>query len=152
MRTRWMLGLLGSLILVAAAHAQQPAAATGAEGYAWDKACATCHKAIHESWAASKHAKTWQRLSNDERQKDCAGCHLTGPKTPLEGTPNANVQCESCHGPGKAHAEAAAAGNPAPMGLKKSPPESSCTPCHNDKSPHYRGFYFAAMKSLSHKK
>lgn len=158
MRTRWMLGLLSTLFVVATAHAQEaaPAAPTAAaDGYAWDKACATCHKAIHDSWAATKHAKTWGRLSNDDRQKDCAGCHLTGPKTAVtEGGPvlNANVQCESCHGPGKAHAEAAAAGNPAPMGLKKSPPESSCTPCHNDKSPHYRGFYFAAMKSLSHKK
>ena len=35
-------------------------------------------------------------------------------------------------------------------GLSKKPSESACTKCHNDKSPHYRGFVYAAMVGFSH--
>jgi hypothetical protein len=35
-------------------------------------------------------------------------------------------------------------------GVAKKPAESACTKCHNDKSPHYHGFMYAAMAGFSH--
>lgn len=143
-----------------AAQAPAPAQTTavpGAEGYVWAGECKACHEDVHDSWSKTKHARTLDRLSSDERKADsqCVGCHVTGPKTPIEGEGrilNTGVQCESCHGPGKAHVEAAKAGNAAAARMVKSPPQRLCETCHNDKSPHYRGFFFAALKGLVHKK
>jgi hypothetical protein len=64
---------------------------------------------------------------------------------------NANVQCESCHGPGKAHIEAATGGAAKPGNVTRSPAQRLCETCHNDKSPHYRGFFYSALKGLVHK-
>ncbi len=137
--------------------AQAAAQVPGTEGFVWAEGCKSCHEEIYEAWAKTKHARTLGRLSAEERQagSQCVGCHVTGPKTPVEvsGTVvNANVQCESCHGAGKAHVEAATAGDASKARLVKSPPQRLCETCHNDKSPHYRGFFFAALKGLVHKK
>lgn len=134
-----------------------PASPAPGEGYVWAEACKSCHEPIYEAWSKTKHAKAIDRLGRDERQagSTCVGCHITGSKDPIEvdgKVVNLNVQCESCHGPGKAHIEAAQAGNVATARMVKSPPEKSCTPCHSDKSPHYRGFFYAALKGLVHKK
>jgi predicted CXXCH cytochrome family protein len=60
---------------------------------------------------------------------------------------NAGVQCESCHGAGAAHA-----GDPTvKTGLVKEPGEQVCLECHNDRSPHFRGFVYAGMSRLSHR-
>lgn len=127
-----------------------------AEGYAWDGACKDCHADIHDAWSKTKHARSIDRLNSEQRQGgECIGCHVTGPKMPLRNDAgdmiNANIQCESCHGPGKAHAEAATAGNPIPAGVVRKPGETLCKTCHNEKSPHYRGFYFQALVNLVHK-
>jgi DmsE family decaheme c-type cytochrome len=68
----------------------------------------------------------------------CAGCHdqsYKGTKHALalnERTPAATHGCESCHGPGKAHAES---GDPAliknPKKLKPAETSDICTSCHN---------------------
>jgi DmsE family decaheme c-type cytochrome len=68
----------------------------------------------------------------------CAGCHdqsYKGTKHALalnERTPAATHGCESCHGPGKAHAES---GDPAliknPKKLKPAEASDICTSCHN---------------------
>lgn len=140
----------------AAAPGQAATPVPGTEGFVWAAGCKSCHEAIYNAWAKTKHAKTIGRLSAEERQagSPCIGCHVTGPKTPVdvEGTViNANVQCESCHGAGKAHVDAAAAGDASKAKMVKSPPQRLCETCHNDKSPHYRGFFFAALKGLVHK-
>jgi hypothetical protein len=92
---------------------------------------------------------------NAEQRKggECIGCHVSGPREPVlvDGTiVNANVQCESCHGAGRAHVEAAKAGNPAAARLAKKPAEAVCVSCHNDKGPHFRGFFYAALAGLVH--
>lgn len=156
MRSHLLVGLLGILALASVARGQEPAAPAAAEGYVWAEACKECHEPIYQAWAKTKHARAIARLGGEQRQAGsaCIGCHVTGPKEPVmveQSMVNANVQCESCHGAGKAHVDAARAGNAASVRLVKSPPESLCQTCHNDKSPHYRGFFYAALKGLVHK-
>jgi hypothetical protein len=130
----------------------QPAAPADTSGYVWDAACKDCHAEIHAAWARTKHKTALNRLSAADQEKDCAGCHLTGSLKPVvvETTiVNTGVQCESCHGPGRAHAESAKAGTPAKFAKK--PAEPMCVECHNSKSPHFHGFFYSAMKPLVHK-
>jgi hypothetical protein len=136
---------------ILAAHGGQDAPAAAAQpaapaGYAWAGACKDCHIAIYTSWENTKHARAINRLNSEDQQKDCIGCHITGAKTLVlnNGKPvNAGVQCEACHGPGAAHVAD-------PKVLPGKVRESSCTACHSDKSPHFRGFYFKGMADLSH--
>lgn len=123
--------------------AAQPAAPPG---YVWAGACKDCHKEIYASWENTKHARAINRLNTEDQQKDCIGCHTTGTKALIleNGKPvNAGVQCEACHGPGGAHVAD-------PTKLPDKVRESSCTACHSDKSPHYKGFMFKGMADLSH--
>src|SRR5262249_46835247 len=133
----------------AAALAQDPAPPQP-PGYAWADSCRSCHQAIYDAWAKTKHATALDRLSGGEQEKECIGCHVTGPRNRvLDGRKvlNRGVQCEACHGAGAAHA----ADPTSRTGLVKVPPESRCQQCHNDRGPHFRGFWYDAMKSFSHK-
>jgi hypothetical protein len=89
--------------------------------------CAACHEASYGAWKKSAHARAARNLAEQDppRQFDpeCIACHMTGwhPQggVPYEGgylgpdtTPGlASVGCESCHGPGGAHAAAEAGTN-----------------------------------------
>jgi hypothetical protein len=141
----WVLGTAGAAT-AQTEPAPEPLTFVGAES------CKSCHQAIFDSWAQTKHARTINRLNAAQRGQECIACHVTAaPETITAGEIQAvhhNVQCESCHGRGSAHV----ADPQVRRGLTKKPGESSCTPCHNDKSPHYRGFVYAAMMGFSHKK
>jgi hypothetical protein len=118
-------------------------------GYAWAEACKSCHADIYESWSKTKHSRTIDRLSSSEQQQNCIGCHTTGGVGKLEVDGkfvNRGVQCEGCHGPGAAHA----ADPTNKKGLLKTPQSRTCEACHNDKSPHFRGFVYQGMSRLSH--
>ena len=131
--------------------AQAPTAPVqGAEGYAWSDACRKCHQAIHTVWGNTKHARALNRLSRGDQEKECIGCHVTGPKTRVEvdgDLKNGGIQCESCHGPSAAHVADPTVKTP----YGKKPPAKVCTDCHNEKSPHFRGFYYDAMIAFSHR-
>jgi hypothetical protein len=130
----------------------QPATPADTTAYVWDEACKDCHSDIYEAWARTKHKTALNRLSTTEREQPCAACHLTGSATPIVADGkvlNTGVQCEGCHGPGKDHAESAKAGTPSKFA--KTPGESTCVACHNEKSPHFNGFFFSAMKGFVHK-
>lgn len=120
--------------------------------YVGEAKCKTCHKAQHESWAATKHANAWAALKPEEQKKaECVECHSVG-KTETDSL-LVNVGCESCHGPGseykamktmKDKALATAAGL-LPIN------EATCVRCHNKKSPTFKGFNFAeAVKTGVH--
>lgn len=132
----------------------QPAPPADTSGYVWADACKDCHKEVHEAWSKTKHSSTLNRLSSADQEKECAACHVTGALTPIHlesKVVNAGVQCETCHGPGREHAESAAGGGtPKPTSMK--PDQRLCEQCHNSKSPRFRGFYYAAMRPLVHKK
>jgi DmsE family decaheme c-type cytochrome len=86
-----------------------PAAATPATGYVGPDTCLTCHEDKNKGYEGTPHAR------------------VANPRTPAAGK-----GCESCHGPGQAHAES---GGEAPMKNPKElkPQEVSeiCTTCHN---------------------
>jgi hypothetical protein len=136
--------VLVSLVGVpATARAQEPQ-------YAGAESCKSCHQAIHDAWAGTKHARALGKLAETERKAPCIGCHVTGTPEQIaaEGSKPKfpGVQCESCHGPGSLHVADAKV----MTGLVKVPPESACTKCHNEKSPHFHGFVYAAMAPFSH--
>ena len=135
----------------AAALAQDPAPAQ-APGYAWADSCKTCHQAEYDSWAKTKHATALERLSPPNQQSACVGCHVTGAKMRITDANNKvlnkGVQCEACHGGGAAHV----ADPKVKTGLVRVPPSATCEECHNDKGPHFKGFWYDAMKTLVHKK
>ena len=94
--------------------------------------CAGCHAAEDQIWSKSRHAHAMATLENKNQQFDneCIRCHVVGFEKggfqSLITTPQfANVQCESCHGPGREHA-----GNPGgkPSGQMVTP--AGCVQCH----------------------
>jgi hypothetical protein len=132
----------------------QQGAGPDVTSYAWDGACKDCHTDVYESWAKTKHATALSRLTAGERQQACVGCHVTGADRLIEidGKPvNPHVQCESCHGPGRAHIEAAKAGGSGKGNVVRKPTKAACEQCHNAKSPHFKGFLYDAMLGFVHR-
>ncbi|MDH3457110.1 MAG: multiheme c-type cytochrome [Gemmatimonadota bacterium] len=143
--------------------------------------CKTCHKKPENGeqfkiWSESAHAKAYETLASEAAKKiaadkgiadpqkadECLSCHVTGHGVAAEflGKKYAvtdGVGCESCHGAGgdyyKKKTMIAIAGGEidrATVGLVK-PDEKVCTGCHNDKSPTFESFDFAAMsKKIAH--
>jgi predicted CXXCH cytochrome family protein len=127
--------LLSTLLLAGVLLAQkQPAAYrpasvvwrapanTSPDAYAGDEICSTCHAPQAEQFAKTVHAKA------------------------ASGKATYGTGCESCHGPGKAHMEAMAAGNTEAgrkliFSFKGKPAENAdrCLYCHNS-SPDQRLF------------
>jgi hypothetical protein len=141
-----------SAALVLAVMPRPAAAQTKTDDYAWAEACKDCHKPEYTAWEKTKHARAITRLSGSEKDAGgaCIGCHTTAVAALLDHDVNANVQCESCHGPGKAHIAAAAGGAAKPGNIVRKPAESTCTGCHSEKSPHFKFFSYAAMSGLVH--
>ncbi len=95
----------------------------------------------------SGHAKAWQTLVDDNKEKDrtCIGCHSVGFNKPggycktSDVMDFENVQCESCHGPGSKHV-AAGGGN---RFIQKEVPETTCRGCHEvPHIPSYESFVY----------
>jgi Cytochrome c554 and c-prime len=84
--------------------------------------CEVCHEQSYDVWKKSGHAKGWETLEKTpiprNHDPECISCHVIGwhptKHFPYKGgftssaeTPHLeNVGCESCHGPGGAHAKA----------------------------------------------
>ncbi|MDH4281078.1 MAG: multiheme c-type cytochrome [Myxococcales bacterium] len=102
--------------------------------YVGSAACSGCHQAAYAWWRSHAHGHAYLTLQerNKEFNLDCVGCHVTGYGKPGGSTVThnlngalVNVGCESCHGPGAAHAK-----NPE-VGILRNTPESTCMTCHN---------------------
>lgn len=116
----------------------------GAEApYGGAQLCQSCHGPTHETWSASRHARALKSLKRVNKAFDpaCLMCHTVGFSQPggfidEETTDHlANVQCESCHGPSKAHADSGGRQAVANAGW---PRERVCAQCHTQ--PHSPGF------------
>lgn len=87
----------------------------GVSPYVGEEVCQTCHAAEHKTWAASDHAMAYDDLEAVGKSYDpeCIQCHVVGFDQPggfvdMSLTDHLlGVQCESCHGAGRAHVEAA---------------------------------------------
>lgn len=161
------------LVVGAAGSAFAQAAAAPAGSFVGAAKCKMCHNKPadgeqYKIWSASPHAKAFATLAtpeaaevakkagvtgNPQEAEQCLSCHTTGhaAKAELRGkvTNEEGVSCEACHGAG---------GQYSPMGTMKAifagttppasvgfvvPGEKTCTGCHNDKSPTFKGFDFA---------
>jgi len=92
--------------------------------------CQACHAAEHAQWLSTGHARGVDRLPAPQRRDPrCVGCHATAAAAGL-----ARVECESCHGPGRAHTE-----DPKqPMARGADP--IACLRCHTAESPRLTTF------------
>lgn len=160
---RFIMVALSGVVFVASLAARQPIDSLPAPSpqqitaadYTGADACKECHEKAFDTWNRTKHAKAFGKLQTGDRNKaECVGCHVTGtPEMVAAEGPkpsHPNVQCESCHGAGKRHIDAAKggdAGNARTMTID----EATCLRCHNEKSPHYKPFIYRAMVGLVHR-
>jgi len=100
--------------------------------YVTSAKCGECHIAQYKTWTQTAHSHAFATLEKRQQQYDprCISCHSTGfGKGGFMGileTPQfANVQCEACHGPGKAHIQ-----NPRGTYSKVGAP-AMCYTCHD---------------------
>lgn len=101
-------------------------------------ACASCHEKQVKGWKTTRHATAFEDLKTQGAEKQtipgCFGCHVVGFERDggyidMELTPELkDVQCEACHGPGRAHVESG--GDPARIVRK--PDAASCRVCHTE--------------------
>ena len=111
-----------------------PAPAPGQLHYVGVASCRDCHPDPARVYDGMAHAHAYQTLVDKGRQYDleCIGCHVVGYGKPggvcrldrVDGL--ANVQCESCHGMGSAHADSAG-GEAVPV---PKPGIAQCLACH----------------------
>lgn len=141
-------GVMIAAAVAVSANAQVPS--QNPDDYAWAAACKDCHAKYYDAWERTKHSTAIRRLSGNDRASDCVRCHVTGPKTLLDQDVNANIQCEECHGAGKAHIAAAASGNAKPGNIRRKPSETMCVECHSTRSPHFKFFSYPALAPLIH--
>jgi len=111
--------------------------------YTGEASCKACHPVQHELWLKSEHAGAYENLEsvNKAYDPDCVACHAVGFNEPggfLDKliTPKlAGVQCESCHGTGKAHVQSAGR---QPLANRLWSKERMCVQCHvNNHSPSF---------------
>jgi hypothetical protein len=139
--------------------------------------CKMCHNkeeggAQYSKWAEGPHAGAFATLGTDEAKAiaaekgiedpqtaaECLQCHVTahGVDEALLGSKYSveeGVSCESCHGAGggyykKKDMQAITDGEAdgAALGLV-TPTEETCVTCHNENSPTFEGFDFAAQSA-----
>ncbi len=119
------------------------------EAYSGSTSCMSCHSDAHRVWASSAHSRAMDTLRKvgQDRDPECVSCHVVGAAhyggyVDRKEKELAGVGCESCHGPGKRHAE-----NPAIKPARGG--HSSCAPCHvPGHSPGFR--YEAYWKLIRH--
>ena len=117
------------------------------------KACMTCHPGVVKSWQKTPHARAFESLKKQgaEKQKNpgCIKCHVVGMDIDggfidMELTPELKgVQCESCHGSGRRHAE-----TQDPAHIVTRPAEATCRSCHTEGQD--KSFDFSKKSRLVH--
>ncbi|NQU34494.1 MAG: cytochrome C554 [Bacteroidetes bacterium] len=125
--------------------------------------CKMCHNkpatgAQYKQWAESKHAHAMESLKGDEaNDPKCLKCHSTAGAVNEDLiatlTVKEGVSCETCHGPGSGY-KAKSVMESREKSLEKGliiPTEALCLECHNDNSPHFKGFnYDEYLEKIAH--
>lgn len=156
--------VLLSIIFIMTFFVVNSSYANGAE-YIGIKKCKACHFKQYKSWAKTSMATSFDSLkpgvkaeakkkAGIDPDKDytndanCLECHTTGYGKPggftsIEETPKlANVQCESCHGPGGMYREIMKKNKEYKLAdiksvgfIMPSEDEAGCLTCHGSRSP-----------------
>jgi len=145
---KWVEGVSEKIAQTALKQAATRVVRDASSVYAGSDACAGCHPAATKQWTTTGHAHAYATLaaSGDAADASCVPCHVTGwagasndfrpyafegagdgPRTPADVGGLRDVQCESCHGPSRAHAEKPTEATP----LGKVP-EGVCQQCHDN--------------------
>jgi hypothetical protein len=107
--------------------------------YAGAEACRDCHLPAYAIWKAVRHSQAIGELQKVGKQFDpeCLACHVVGLGAggyiSQDATPDlANVQCENCHGPSRAHVAQPTVKPVPPAGATPQgrPSEATCRTCH----------------------
>lgn len=126
----------------ARAHGKDcPEPTAGTPGFVGTARCAECHDEAMAVYRKSKHARAYATLveAGKPYHLNCIGCHVTGAYQPggvcrvdkIEG--REHVGCESCHGPGSAHAD-----DPTVKNIARKPDQQTCAGCHeHENSPNF---------------
>jgi hypothetical protein len=133
-----------------AAADQTPAAPRVEQAFVGTNQCFVCHRPQTNTWSETTHAQAFTHLPEKYRTNSaCLECHVTGfgkPDGYLAGTDKdlLMVGCESCHGPGARHIDAAQrfvlAATPDEEAkvekemretVVKTPTDAVCIACHN---------------------
>lgn len=116
---------------------------SGDRNYVGVEQCQECHKDAADVWTKTSHARAFDTLERVGKAFDpyCIGCHTVGFKDEggfIDQAVTAHlthVQCENCHGQGRAHI---ASGGKDPLGHAGWDKARMCGQCHIPK--HSPGF------------
>ena len=108
---------------------------SGESPFAGEAVCQNCHGQIHALWRKTEHSGAFGKLEEVNKAFDpkCISCHTVGFEQAggfidVETTPGLlNVQCENCHGAGRAHADSAGV---EPLANGDWSPQQMCSQCH----------------------
>ena len=108
---------------------------SGQSPYTGAEACRECHRQQWQVWSESLHSKAFQRLEEVGKSfdPDCIVCHTVGFEKPGGYIDTRltmhllDVQCESCHGPGREHVESR---GKKPTPNRKWGRKRICSQCH----------------------
>lgn len=130
------------------------------EGMAGAEACAQCHETQYSHWLRTPHARALVDATGPEGNAavSCRRCHASLVVCPEADTERLRldlqgVGCESCHGPGLAHAEDPESYSGRITGIRDDCSECNfrglCQVCHNTEGdPDFK--YFAAYRRVGH--
>lgn len=129
------------------------AMASGESPFVGEESCQDCHQQAHDTWRKTPHSNAFAKLEAVNKAFDpaCIKCHTVGFEKEggfidMDATPHLlNVQCESCHGAGRRHAES---GGAEPVTNHDWRPQRMCAQCHVQKhSPSFEfGSYWPRIK------
>jgi len=114
------------------------ASESGERDYVGAERCQSCHATAAAVWANTPHARAYDTLERVGKAFDpyCIGCHTVGFKeeggfVDKEVTAHlSHVQCENCHGKGRAHV---VSGGKEPLGHAGWEKAAMCGQCHIQK-------------------
>jgi hypothetical protein len=153
MRRKRMLVLLGVFCVIPATGYFVRAELFG--DYVGYTACEPCHAEQAAGWKTTPHAEAFEVLKKqgEEKQQNpgCVKCHVVGYEKDggfidMELTPELkDVQCESCHGPGRKHSDSLS-----PDDIIDKPGEAVCRTCHTESQD--KNFDYEKKSKLVHGK
>jgi ribosomal protein L37AE/L43A len=114
------------------------------------ESCKGCHADAYATWSTSKHARSTESLTREQRKDPrCTACHAPNLTEQRVGA----VSCETCHGAGQYYVPAYVMKDPELARLVGllDPGERSCRSCHDPSSPSLKAFDFTSkLKAMDH--